>query len=332
MQGSDGEPGQGVQRLGVLRREVALQLVDRFEGAQTLAGGVEQRHAKQAACLEAGGRIDLGIPRRVGLDIIHLADLPGLDDLADDPRFGHAQLAAGDAEGGPADQLAAGLVPEEDAGSLAAEQVGGLAGDVLQQRDRLTLLGQLLRDGQQRLQAFPGSALAVPGGGPLQGGSQVMPGSDGVFQLGLTERLARPGGQQHPVGTFGVTEASGQEGGRPAGRRSGGAGLAIKDLGQQRPRQAVAGRPEAAPDVLPAHLPVRRGLKDGRPVGTEGAGDLLKQGTGQVVAPLPDQGDLQQALEEPQGERIGVGIELQQWAIGRPQPEGVGHRPRSGEG
>src|SRR5947209_16863689 len=58
------------------------------------------------------------------------------------------------------------IFPEEDAGPLAAEQPRGLLGDVLQQRDRLALLDELLPDGDQGLQALAALNEVVPGAGP----------------------------------------------------------------------------------------------------------------------------------------------------------------------
>ncbi len=171
LQGNRGVRGQLDQSPFVVRRKIAGQLVDHFEGAEQLAVAAAQRHAQQSARLIAQVPIDLAIDLCL-LGGIDAAWLAAMDNLADHARVvGNSQFAPFDSQGRPADQRVVRAVPEKDAGSIGLQQLRGRLGHLHQQRLHFVGLVPLAGNRQDGFQPLDAPPLLLASAGRIQRGA-----------------------------------------------------------------------------------------------------------------------------------------------------------------
>jgi len=165
LEGHGGVAGQFDQGRLVLGGEGAALLVDQLEGPEQLARLGAERDAEDGPRAVAGLGVDAAVDQIGVGGGVGAAGLAALHDPAHHAAVvGHAELAAFDAQGRPADQHAGPAVPEEDAGAVAAQEPGGGLGHLGEQRLKLLGLVPTLRDFQDGLKSLDLGAIPVSRG------------------------------------------------------------------------------------------------------------------------------------------------------------------------
>ena len=212
LHGGGGLARQGLERLGILGRELALLLVHHLKDADTASGGIKHWHAQEIAGLKAGFHVHVGAPRGISVNVVHLHYLTAGEHLADDADVvRQAQFATRQAKSRPTDKLLAAFVPQKNAGPLAPQQLHRLLGDVLQERHRLALQRQLLANGHKCLQALLRFTLFIKRSSRFKCQTQVITCHQPILQLGALKLLAIPSHHKHTIGPLPIPQTNRQK-------------------------------------------------------------------------------------------------------------------------